>query len=86
VRVVLCEVTPALARARQVERGLADPAREQFHHDHAVRIARAGGDWRALPIGPYDPPRLSVPSLVIDTSAGYRPSLDEIVRFAQASS
>jgi len=84
VRLVLCEVPPGVARARHVERGLADPAREQFHHDHVVRVARAGGDWRALPIGEYAPPRTDLPTLVVDTAAGYRPAFEEIVAFARA--
>jgi predicted kinase len=84
VRLVLCEVPPEVARTRHVERGLADPAREQFHHDHVVRVARAGGDWRALPIGEYEPPRLNLPTLVVDTAAGYRPAFEAIVAFARA--
>lgn len=84
VRLVLCDVPPEVARARHVERGLADPARERFHHDHVVRVARAGGDWRALPIGQYEPPRSDFPTLVVDTTDGYRPAFEEIVAFARA--
>jgi predicted kinase len=84
VRIVLCEVPPEVARARHVERGLADPTRERFHHDHVVRVARAGGDWRALPIGAYEPPRSGFPTLVVETAAGYRPAFEEIVAFARA--
>jgi predicted kinase len=84
VRLVLCEVPPEVARARHVERGLADPAREQFHHDHVMRVVRAGGDWRALPIGEYEPPRLDFATLVVDTGEGYRPAFEEIVAFARA--
>jgi predicted kinase len=84
VRLVVCEVAPEVARTRHVERGLADPAREQFHHDHVVRVARAGGDWRGLPIGTYEPPRSDFPTLVVDTADGYRPAFAEIVAFARA--
>jgi predicted kinase len=82
VRIVLCEIDPQLARSRHVERGLADPARERFHHDRGVRIARTGEDWRSLPVTSYDPPRLDVPTLTVDTSAGYRPPFEAIVAFA----
>jgi predicted kinase len=84
VRLVLCQVPPDVARARHVERGLADPAQERFHHDHVVRVARAGGDWRALPIGEYEMPRSDFPTLVVETAEGYRPAFEEIVAFARA--
>ena len=83
VRIVLCDIGPELARARQVERGLADPARVRFHSDHVVRVAQAGDDWRALPLGSYDPPHLEVPTLSVDTSDGYNPAFDIIVAFAR---
>jgi predicted kinase len=84
VRLVLCEVPPEVARARHVERGLADPDRERFHHDHVMRVAREGGDWRALPIGEYEPARLDLPTLVVDTREGYRPAFEAVVAFARA--
>ncbi len=80
IRIILCDVGAALARARHVERGLADPAREHFHDDRAVQAAREG---RELPIENYDPPRLDVPTLKVDTSDGYHPALEAIVSFAR---
>ena len=82
VRIVLCDIDPELARTRHVERGLADAARERFHHDRGVRVARSGRDWRALPIAIYEPPQLDVPTLRVDTSNGYRPSFEKVVAFA----
>jgi predicted kinase len=73
VRVVLCEVAPELARARQVARGLGDPGRARFHPEGA-------GDRAA---GSYEPPRLDVPTLRVDTSDGYQPTFDTIVEFAR---
>ncbi|HVG46086.1 MAG TPA: AAA family ATPase [Longimicrobium sp.] len=72
VRIVLCEVDPELARARQVTRGLGDPARARFHPEGA------GHDQAS-----YNPPRLDVPTLRVDTSDGYRPGFDAIVEFAR---
>jgi predicted kinase len=80
IRVVLCAVNPETARARHIARGLADPARERFHHDRPVQAAREG---RELPIGPYDPPHLNLPTLTVDTSDGYRPAFEAIVSFAR---
>jgi predicted kinase len=79
-RLIVCRVDPELARARHVERGLRDAARERFHGDDAVVAAREG---RRLPIGTYEEPTLNVPTLVVDTSDGYRPPFENIVAFAR---
>ena len=83
IRIVVCAVDPQLARSRRIERGLADPARERFHHDGVVRAAREGCD---PPTEGYEPPRLDVPTLAVDTADGYRPSFDTIVAFARGCS
>ena len=80
VRIVVCTVDPSLARARHVERGLADADREQFHPDDVMRAAREGRD---APITPHDPPCLDVPTLTVDTSDGYAPPFDAMVAFAR---
>ena len=76
--VVICTVDPPLARERFIERGLADPMRERFHGDRAVHAAREG---IRLPIEDYNPPRLSVPTLCVDTMDGYHPGMEEVVSF-----
>jgi len=80
LRVVLCTVDPMLARQRHVERGLADPRRKRFHDDDAVHAVRAGV---TPPIEEYEPIAMSVPTLTVDTSDGYEPSLAEIAAFAR---
>src|SRR4051794_15535256 len=80
VRIVVCHIDPQLARSRHIDRGLADPERERFHGDQEVRAAREG---RRLPIGSYDPPKFEVPTLMVDTTDGYRPTLERIVSFAR---
>jgi predicted kinase len=82
IRIVLCEVDPKLARARHVQRGLADPERERFHHDRALWATR---DVQEPLIGSYEPPRLDVPTLSVDTSDGYHPAFDSIVSFARVN-
>ncbi|MDP9315271.1 MAG: ATP-binding protein [Chloroflexota bacterium] len=79
IRIVVCSIDPALARARFIQRGQLDPERERYHGDWAVRAAKEGQE---LPINTYDPPHLPVPTLTIDTSEGYRPTLETIVMFA----
>jgi predicted kinase len=75
VRVVLCEIDPERAHARRVARALDDPDRARLHPE---------GAGRDEPATRYDPPRLDVPTLRVDTSDGYRPDLDAIVAFARA--
>jgi predicted kinase len=75
VRIVLCELDAGCALARRIARGQADPERSQFHPNEASRN-RTGGTVS------YDPPRLEVPTLRVDTSDGYSPAFEAIVEFA----
>jgi len=79
-RIIMCSVDAELARQRHAARGLADPQRERFHPDRAVNAA---GERSALSIASFDPPRLDVPTLVVDTTDGYRPELERIIAFAR---
>ncbi len=81
VRLVLCHVTAEVAHARRLRRASDDPDRERFHPDPVVQAAR---DGRPLPPADYDPPRLDVPTLTVDTSAGYEPAFASVVAFALA--
>ena len=70
IRIVVCTLSAELAEARHAERKQLDPARERFHEDPD-------------PQAPYDPPQLDeVAVLAVDTSDGYAPGFDSIVRFA----
>ena len=72
IRVVVCSIYSHLARSRHRERSQTDPDRARFHHDRSMHISRYGTE---VPISDYDPPRLDVPTLTVDTSDGYRPPL-----------
>jgi predicted kinase len=71
MRIVVCDIDPQLAETRHTARGQADPLREWFHPK------------RFAPDGEFDPPRLEVPTLTVDTTDGYRPDLDRIVSFVR---
>jgi predicted kinase len=75
VRVVLCEINLEQAVSRRVARGKSDPARLWFHPEEAGRDRATRS---------YDPPRLGVPTLRVNTSDGYQPAFETIVEFARA--
>jgi predicted kinase len=75
VRIVVCEVEPETAQTRRTARAVSEPSRERFHHD---RAALEKGDTA------YDPPRLDVPILTVNTSDGYEPGIEAVVAFATA--
>jgi predicted kinase len=76
VRIVLCELDPERALVRRIARGQADPQRAWFHPNEAA-YNRTGG------MVSYDPPRLEVPTLRVDTSDGYSPAFEAILEFAR---
>jgi predicted kinase len=79
VRMIICTLEPMLARERVIQRALSEPERANFHGDLLVQVDREKTEDLIVN---YDPPRLAVPTLTIDTSQGYQPQIDEIVRFA----
>ena len=81
VSLVICTIDPQLARARWRERILADPTRARFHGESAVDTAPEGSGTSA---GTYQPPQMDLPTLMVDTTDGYHPPLDQIVAFALA--
>lgn len=81
IRIIVCQVDAALARERLVVRGLAEPRREQCHRE---MVGTAAGEPVVPPLSDYDPPRLPFPTLTVDTTADYRPPLDEVLAFAIA--
>lgn len=70
LRIVVCAVEPAVARARHLARGQADPERTRFHDAH-------------LPGETYEAPRIQAPTLRVDTTQGYRPDFDAILEFVK---
>jgi hypothetical protein len=79
IRIVICAVDPALAQERFSQRSAVDPERARFHGDQALQAAH---DGNTVLRSTYEPPRLAVPTLTVDTSDGYHPPLETIVTFA----
>ncbi|MFD8965816.1 hypothetical protein ACFV0C_12540 [Streptomyces sp. NPDC059568] len=78
IRVVRCAVGSAVAHERIVRRAEVN-VRRAAHADHDLLRAIANGEW---PLEAWVPISLDVPTLVVDTSDGYAPGIEEIVSFA----
>lgn len=78
LRVVRCVVDPELARARITHRATTQPSRS-VHGDVAYLRSIAEGQ---RPIESWVPIALDVPSLIVDTTEGWKPSLARIAEFA----
>ncbi|GAA3456246.1 AAA family ATPase [Dactylosporangium matsuzakiense] len=79
IRVVHCRVTAETARARIRKRREDDPTR-RAHGDSP----RSDSEAHASTHNGFDRVRLDVPQLEVDTTADYRPTLDEIAAFVTA--
>jgi len=78
IRVLRCIVDPELARVRITRRTATQPSRS-VHVDAALLRRIAEGQ---RPIQSWVPIALDVPSLIVDTTQGWKPPLARIVEFA----
>jgi predicted kinase len=76
VRVVQCVTDPEVAAHRVLRRRAADPTR-RAHADPGLDVAAY-----ARQLAAFSRLALDVPSLEVDTTAGYRPVLAEVAAFA----
>jgi predicted kinase len=81
IRVVHCVVSAELAWARTLLRGKENPLRRVHADPGPEGEAKARRHHAA-----FDRVSLEVPSIEVDTTAGYRPALEEIVAFARGVS
>lgn len=72
IRIIRCDVDPAVARDRIARRRRAVPTRAA-HGDRA---------WLDGPPPDWTPIAMDLPTLAVDTTDGYSPTLPEIVAFA----
>lgn len=78
IRVVRCIVDPELARVRITRRAATQPSRSV--HGDAAFLRRIAEGRR--PIQSWVPISLDVPSLIVDTTHSWKPSLARIIEFA----
>jgi adenylate kinase family enzyme len=75
VFILICHIEPQKAKERRLNRGLNDSTREYFHGDRDVQEVRAG---KMVGIAEYETPKLPYPTILVDTTSKYNPSIDEI--------
>jgi predicted kinase len=80
IRLIHCAINAQLAKSRFIERSLSDSERVNYHDDMTVPASKASIDRL---IDNFEPPRMNVPTITVDTSAGYKPTLDAIVSFVR---
>ena len=66
IYLLICKVTDEVAHNRFIERGLNNLFREYFHGDKSVGLSS------------YEEPHLDVPTIYIDTTGKYSPSIKEL--------
>lgn len=82
VRVINCVASTQIVQERRLRRWRNESWRRRFHADPDPNQL-ASDQLRDAPSPRYQPIRLKLPTLVVDTSDGYRPAFDEIVAFAR---
>ncbi len=74
--ILICSTTDdQTTMVRLINRGLNDPQHAYFHGDGDIGLARQGG---IIEPAPYAEPHLAVPTIRIDTTGVYNPSLEEL--------
>ena len=74
---VICRADGKIALDRFLQRGLNDEKRGYFHGDKGVQMLKSG----VQPVvGEYNEPVLPYRTVVVDTSDGYSPELDELYK------
>ncbi|WP_309228183.1 AAA family ATPase [Streptomyces lunaelactis] len=81
IRVIRCTTPATVAHDRIVQRA-QESAHRAAHGDHDLLEAIAAGDHS---LESFVPISLDVPTMTVDTSNGYSPSIQDIAAFVQAS-
>jgi adenylate kinase family enzyme len=78
VRIVICETSKEIARARFFKRTSDDKGREKFHGDKLSEISQSIGEQL---IESYEAPQIPVPTMYVNTTDEYVPGIDTICDF-----
>jgi predicted kinase len=76
IKIIICKTDPALLKARFANRLSDNPDREKFHGDESLHAEQL-----ASMIDNYQPVKMEVPTLQVDTKHSYDPAIEEIINF-----
>lgn len=78
ISIILCDVSPQLAIERTIERIKANPNRDRFHGDQKNLIEKYKSNAETPE---YRAPELQLPTLKVDCTNDYNPTIEEILNF-----
>ena len=75
MRIIICDITPDLAKTRFADRRLNDPTRDRFHGDSL--LVEKGG----IHTDTFEHLNMDAPILKVDTTGHYMPDVQQILDF-----
>jgi len=81
IRLIHCTIDAQVAKSRFIQRSTDDVDRGHYHDDFSTSASKVAIERL---IDDYEPPRMDVPMITVDTSEGYEPTLADIVSFVRA--
>jgi predicted kinase len=78
IRIVICKTNPDLIKNRFDKRLLDNPHREKYHGDQSLTLSKK--KFRELTEN-YEPVNINAPTLQVDTTDNYNPTVEEIINF-----
>jgi predicted kinase len=78
IKIIICQTHPDILKQRFTERVTRNPDRETYHGDRS--LMQSEERFAAL-FDPYQAVQMQVPTLVVDTTDSYSPSIETLIRF-----
>ncbi len=78
IKIIICRTNPDLIKSRFTKRFSDNPNREKFHGDKSISLSK---ERLAILTEVYEPVNIDAPTLCVDTTDNYKPSIEEITKF-----
>jgi len=83
IKIVICKTNPGLIKSRFAKRLLNNPDREKYHGDGLLSLSKE--KFTELTEN-YKPVNVDAPTLQVDTTENYNPTIEEIINFIKRNS